>query len=178
VDLNHSRQLGHEAHVQFEFGRKDFRIISPLGYYRVVEYRPDWHAALGRAEVEPWWGAWEPLFLAGAAAVTILSLMLIWTVLATFYWLPLWVISFLEDRELNLRQSWRLAGAVLMPGALFFTFAIFCYGLRWIDLMMLGSLAGLHLLIGWVYLFISPLFLPKVSAVTAAKPNPFQAPPA
>jgi hypothetical protein len=176
VDLNHSHRLGHEAHVQLEFGRKDFRIISPLGYYRVVDYRPDWRTALSRTEVEPWWGAWEPLFLAGAAAVTILGLLVSWAILAALYWLPVWAISFLENRDLNWRESWRLAGAALMPGALFFTFAIFGYGLGWIDLMMLGSLAGLHLLIGWVYLFISPLFLPKTAGMTSPRQNPFQTP--
>jgi len=57
-----------------------------------------------------------------------------------------------------------------MPGALFLTFAIVGYGLHWLDLIRLGGLAGLHFLIGWIYLYISPLFLPRIAAIT---PNPF-----
>ncbi len=175
VDLDHGNRLGHEAHLQVEFGRRDLRIISRLGYYKVVEYAPDWQVDLSRTRIEPWWGAWESTFLAGAAAATLVGLLLAWAVLATLYCLPVRMITFIENRDLNLRQSWRLAAAALMPGALFLTFAIFCYALQWIDLMMLGSLAVLHILIGWVYLFISPLFMPKPPAAAANERNPFRA---
>ncbi|MDB6016567.1 MAG: hypothetical protein JWR19_1056 [Pedosphaera sp.] len=174
VDLNHSGQLGREAHLQIEFGREDLRVYGLLGY-QPVAYPPGWRFALNRPELGPSWGAWEPFILAGAAAGTVVGLMLTWTLLATLYCLPVWFITLFENRDLNLRQSWRLAGAALMPGALFLTVAIICYGLNLVDLIRLGGLASLHFLIGWAYLFISPLFLPKVSAATL-KPNPFVPP--
>jgi hypothetical protein len=175
VDLNHSGQLGREAHLQIEFGRRDFRVVSLLGY-RVLEYPPGWRIAFNRTELDPWWGAWEPGILAGAAVGTVAGLMVVWLMLATLYCLPVRLITFLENRDLNLRQSWRVAGAALMPGALFLTFAIFSYGLNLMDLIRLGGLAGLHFLIGWVYLFISPLFLPRLPAVAIVKANPFALP--
>lgn len=174
VDLNHSGQLARGAQLQVEFGRKNLRILSMFGYV-VIDYPPGRSMAFNRTELEPWWGAWEPAILAAAAAVTIIGLMAAWTALATVYCAPVRLITFLENRDLNWRQSWRLAGAALMPGALFLTFGIFCHGMGWIDLIQLGGLGGLHLLVGWIYLLISPLFLPRHSAAAAAKANPFAA---
>ncbi|MDB6112041.1 MAG: hypothetical protein JWR69_3791 [Pedosphaera sp.] len=176
VDLNHGGELGREAQLQVEFGRKNVRVFSLLGY-QIVEYPAGWRVAFNRTELGPWWGAWEPGILAGAAFGTVAGLMLTWTLLATLYCLPVRLITFLQNRDLNLRQSWRVAGAALMPGALFLTFAIFSYGLDLVDLIRLAGLAGLHFVIGWVYLFISPLFLPRIPALAGAKTNPFVPPP-
>jgi hypothetical protein len=172
VDLNHTSQLGREPHLQIEFGRDDLQIIGLLGHVS-IKYPPDWTVPFNRKELEPRWGAWKPAILCGAALATLVGLMLSWTVLATLYFVPVKLISFFENRDLRFRESWKLAGAALMPGALFLTFAIVGYGLHWLDLIRLGGLAGLHFLIGWIYLYISPLFLPRVAAVAAMKPNPF-----
>lgn len=174
VDLNHSGQLARGAQLQVEFGRKNLRVFSMFGYV-VIDYPPGWSVAFNRTELEPWWGAWEPAIAAAAAAFTMLSLMAAWTVLATVYCAPVRLITLFENRDLNWRQSWRLAGAALMPGALFLTFGIFCHGQGWIDLIQLGAVGGLHLLVGWIYLLISPLFLPRHPDATAAKTNPFTA---
>lgn len=172
VDLNHSGQLAREAQLQVEFGRKNLRIFSMLGYV-VIDYPPGRAVAFNRTELEPWWGAWEPAILAAAAAITILSLLAAWAVLATIYCAPVRLITFFANRDLNWRQSWRLAGAALMPGALFLSFGIVCHGLGWIDIIQLAGVGALHLMAGWIYLFVSPLFLRRHPSVTAAKANPF-----
>jgi hypothetical protein len=155
VDLNHSGQLGREAQLQIEFGRKNARIFSMLGY-EVIDYPPGWRMAFNRAELDPWWGAREPWLVAGAAAFTVVALLLTWTILATLYCVPVKLITFFENRDLRWAQSWRLAGAALMPGALFLTFGIVAYSLGVVDLIQFGSLVVLHMVIGWIYLFISP----------------------
>lgn len=172
VDLNHGGQLARDAQIQVEFGRRDFRVISMPGY-AVVDYPAGWRMAFNRTELDPWWGAWEPAILAGAAIAMLVGLMLVWAVLASLYCIPIRVITFFENRDLNWRESWRLAGAALLPGALFMTFGIICYGLNWIDPVQLAAITGLHMVVGWVYLFISPLFLPRHPAVVKMKSNPF-----
>jgi hypothetical protein len=172
VDLNHSGQLGRVPHLQIEFGRDDLQIIGLFGHVS-IKYPVDWTVPFSRKELEPRWGAWKPAILGGAVLATMLGLMLSWTALATFYFVPVKLISFFENRDLKLRESWKLAGAALMPGALFLTFAIVVYGLHWLDLIQLGGLAGLHFLIGWIYLYVSPLFLPRIAAIAAMKPDPF-----
>ncbi len=172
VDLNHSGRLARAAQLQVEFGRRDLRVISMPGYM-VVDYPAGWRIAFNRRELDPWWGAWEPGIAAGAALGTVLALLLVWTALATLYCAPVRLISLFENRDLTWGQSWRLAGASLMPGALFMTFGIVGCALNWIDLMGLGAMAGLHVLIGWIYLFLSPLFLPRHPAAAKIKPNPF-----
>jgi len=175
VDLFHSGQLGREAHLQVEFGQEDLRIYSLPGY-EVMEYPPDWTLPFNQAELEPWWGAWQPALLAGAAAMTALGLMLAWTLLAAIYCAPVRIVSFLENRDLSWTQSWRLAGAAMLPGALFLTAGVVCYTLGWMDLIRLGGMFALHFIIGWIYLFISPLFCPPRLEARALPANPFAAP--
>jgi hypothetical protein len=64
-----------------------------------------------------------------------------------------------------------LAGAALMPGALLMSLSIWLYGVGVFDLVKLCFAFGMHFLIGWIYLFVSPLFLER--AAPPAKKNPF-----
>jgi len=175
VDLYHSGRLGRESHLQVEFGKDDLRVYSLLGY-DVIDYPPGGNVAFNRTELEPWWGAREPFIAVIAAMLTVLGLMTSWTALATIYFVPVRIISFLENRDLSWSQSWRLAGATMMPGALFLVAGMVGYGLGWIDLIQLGAMWALHFLIGWIYLVIGPLFCPRSAVVKAAGANPFAEP--
>jgi hypothetical protein len=72
---------------------------------------------------------------------------------------------------LSLLASWKLAGAALLPGALLLSASLVAYGLGGCDLVQLCFAFGMHLVLGWVYLFISPLFLNR--ALPTEKNNPF-----
>jgi hypothetical protein len=172
VDLYHSGELGREAHLQLEFGQEDFRVYALPGY-EVYYYSPDWNYAFNRTALEPWWGAWRPWILIGALTSVVAALMISWTLLATIYCVPVRVLSFLENRDLNLRQSWLLSGAAMMPGALFLTMGIVGYTLGLMDLIRLGAVFGLHFVVGWIYLLISPFFCPRHPATKKEKDNPF-----
>ncbi len=172
VDLDHSGQLAGESQIQVEFGRRDLRVLLPPGPV-VVEYPAGWRIAFNRAELGPLWGAWEPALAAGAAALTVGGLLVIWAALAAVYCVPVRLITLYANRDLTLRQSWRLSGAALMPGALFLTFGMVVYGLGSMALAQLGVVWALHLVTGWVYLFVSPFFLPREPSVAAARGNPF-----
>ena len=170
VDLEHTGQIHSPAQVQIEFGRETVRVFSLLGY-REWNYPPGWIVAFNRTELEPLWDAWRPDILAIATGAIIVGLMLAWAVLATVYFFPVWLVCFFADRELNFRQCWRLAGAALLPGALLLAAAIAFYGLGALDLIQMSFAFGAHLVLGWIYLFISPLFLQRVSP--SEKRNPF-----
>lgn len=172
VDGKKTGDVRSPAHVQIEFNDDGFSVHSLLGY-REGKYPTGWVFEFNRRQLEPKWGAWRPMLVAGIFGVVLAGLMLNWTVLATIYFFPVWTIGFFLNRELNFRASWRLAGAALMPGALFLTAAISIYALGWLDLVQLGAAFGLHFLIGWVYLWVAPMFLPKISPVSSGKKNPF-----
>ncbi len=174
VDLFHSGKIGRAAHLQLEFGSEDLRLYSLLGY-QVYEYPANFSFHFNQPELEPWWGAWRPMFWIGAGILVVISLMVTWFALATLYCIPVWVVSFLLNRDLGLIQSWRLAGACLMPGALFLTFGIFCYSMQWLDLIHLGGIMALHFIVAWIYIVICPFFLPRVAAAAKAslQHNPF-----
>jgi hypothetical protein len=170
VDTNHSSQVHSPADVQVEFGRETVRVYSLFGYAEWT-YPPDWTIACNRTELEPMWGAWEPEWLAITVLAVVAGLMLVWAVLATVYFVPAWLIAFVLNRALDFRGSWKLAGAALLPGGLLLTVAIALYGLGGLGLVQFGFLFSLHFVLGWVYLLVSQVFLPRLEP--APKGNPF-----
>ncbi|HRT57005.1 MAG TPA: hypothetical protein P5038_10295 [Candidatus Paceibacterota bacterium] len=175
VDLDHTGQVRSPAHLCLELGRHDLRVYSLLGYLP-VSYPTRLWISLNRPAALPWWGAWMPVLLALSAALTILVLFLAWAVLATLYTLPVWLVGFYANRQLGLRASWRLAGAALMPGALFMALMILLHGLGAVDPLRLILALAAHLLIGWVYLWMSPLRVPHIPGADLSHSNPFATP--
>jgi hypothetical protein len=171
VDLDHGGEARSAAQVQVEFGRTDCKVFSLLGYVQGA-YPPGWTVAFNRTDLGPWWGAWAPAILAVVAGLVVGVLMLSWAGLATVYCLPAWLVGFFANRALSLPGSWRLAGAALMPGALFLCAAIFLYGWGALDLVRLAVATAVHLVMSWIYLIVSPLCSPRRPAA-AAKENPF-----
>jgi hypothetical protein len=172
VDLNHSGQIHSTADVQIEFGKDSIRIFSLLPGYSEISYVPDRVAPLNRTELEPLWGAWavEILFIA-AAALTV-GLLVSWWLLATIYFLPAWLLGFYANRDLNFRASWKLSGAALLAGALLMAAGVLLYDAGFLDLVSLGFVFAAHFALGWIYLFLSQLFLPRISEPSQKK-NPF-----
>jgi len=60
-----------------------------------------------------------------------------------------------------------------MPGSLLLALAILLYDFCLFDLVQLSFAFGMHFVIGWIYLFISLLFLKRTAP--ADKVNPFAA---
>jgi len=60
-----------------------------------------------------------------------------------------------------------------MPGALILALAIFLYGLGSLDLVRLLVAAGLHVIVGWIYLVAAVRAVPILSGETKAATNPF-----
>jgi hypothetical protein len=170
VDLDHSGALRSPADFQFEFGRDSLVIYSLFGEAE-LDYPNGYIIAANQREARPAWGAWSPDILALAAIGTFFGLLLTWAVLAVVYAVPVWLISFFANRDLTYRASCKLAGAALMPGAALMALSILFYDLAVFDLVQLCFAFGMHFVIGWIYLFVSPMFLDRVPL--ADKKNPF-----
>src|SRR5436190_3674295 len=172
VDTNHSGTLRSPAQIQIESGRNNLFFYSLTGY-REFPYSTKWNYAFIRAEVQPWWGAWQPPILWLAFGGTLLWCMASWTLLATIYFLPAWLAGFFANRDLTLRQSWKLAGAALMPGALVMIATILLYGFGAFDLVQLAAGAVAHIVAGWIYLIWGVWTSPKLPESVGAQKNPF-----
>jgi hypothetical protein len=170
VDVAHTGTLHSPADFQVEFGRQTVRFFSLLGELDLF-YPAGYTIAFNQPETSPVWGAWAPNILALTAIGTFFGLLLVWAVLATIYSGPVWLICFFANRDMNWRACWKLAGAALMPGAMLMSFSLVMYELRAFDLVQLFFAFGMHLVIGWIYLFVSPLFLNR--ALPVEKGNPF-----
>lgn len=175
VDLEHSGEIRSPAHVQVEFGRRNLVFRSLLGYEELA-YPALGTVALNRQKLGPWWGAWRPQLLGIVAVGVVVFLMITWFVLALVYALPLWVLTFFVNCDLRPVQCWRLAGAALMPGALLMAVGIVLYDFGIVDLVGLGFITAGHLVLGWLYIFICPLFLPRTVATQSRAKNPFAGP--
>jgi hypothetical protein len=172
VDLKHEGQARSPAHVAVELGERDIKVYSLLGYFE-GRYPSTWWLGFNRTEATPWWGAWVPPILGIVAILVIVTIMLCWSILATIYAGPAWLVGFFANRHLSLGGSWRLCGAALMAGCVLQTAAIFVYGLSILDLVRLVVAFALHFVVGWVYIWLSIRKLPLHPDAAAAKGNPF-----
>ena len=178
VDLDHAGSIASTAHLQVEFGRRDWQVRSLLGVLDVpslldTSYPQKKVITLTQSEAGPWWGAREPFLILLAMAGLVIYLMVSWPLLATLYTVPVWLAGFFSNRQISWGGSWRLAGAALMPGALLLSVSVVLYGLRVFDLVKLGFAFGMHLVVGVIYVFASPLFLPRNADVPPPAKNPF-----
>ena len=175
MDPEKARTLGTIADVRVQIQKQEITICSLFGCC-FFAYPKGWSVALDRTNLEPWWGAREFAILAAAAIATMLALILGWVVLATIYFAIVYLIAYVLNRDLTWGGGWRLAAAALMPGALFLTLGIVIYGLQGIGLVRLVMVFLLHFLIGWIYIFLAPVFLARADSVQALGRNPFGAP--
>lgn len=146
-------EVGQGADLEIQLRRTDFCAVSL--------FRPDWgmdfaygkgtSLNLSRSNLEPWWGAWRPMFLAGAGVGVVVILMAAWAALAAVYAFPAKFAAWIVDRKLSWRGAWKLTSASLMPGAVIMIMAHWLYTLQAVDLMGLAFLEVAHLIIGWVY---------------------------
>jgi hypothetical protein len=174
VDLEHSSKINSTADVQIEFGKETIKSSALLGYTE-IPYPPGQVFSFNRMELEPLWGAWRVEILFIAAAITTIGLLAGWWVLATIYFLPVWLLGFFLNRNLDFRASWKLSGAALLPGALLIAAAILLYDFCAVTLVQFGFIFGAHFVLGWIYLFVSLLFVPGIPAASP-KGNPFVPP--
>ena len=176
VDLDHSGDLRSPADFQFEFGTNTVIILSlfgPAEFDYPPDYAPNTFIPANRTDLRPIWDAWRPDLVGLVAVGTFVGLLVTWFILATVYCLPVWLIGFFANRQLGLLASWRLAGASLMPGAILFSCTLVAYELGVCDLLQFLYVFGLHFVVGWIYLFVAPMFLNR-GGPTPAKGNPFK----
>jgi hypothetical protein len=172
VDLQNEGQAHSPAHVEVVFCQKHFKIFSLFGFLQ-GDYPQGWRVAFNRIELEAWWGAWKLAIAIILTGLLLIGFLLVWSCLATIYCLPVRLAGFLKNRDLSLAGSWRLAGAALMPGALFLAGTIVCYGLGGVDLIRLVLGVIVHLVLGWVYLISGVLALGRNPEIIGLKENPF-----
>ncbi|MGD1087330.1 MAG: hypothetical protein ABR955_01205 [Verrucomicrobiota bacterium] len=171
IDPNHSGQIHSTADVQIEFGGETIRVFSLLGYAE-FQYPSGLIISFNRTELEPLWGAWTAEILLVAAAATVVGLLLGWAALATLYCLPVWASGHFTRRDLDFCASWKLSGAALMPGALLMAAVIFFYDFGALNLVQFSFVFGAHFVLGWIYLFVSLPFAPRLAPAPPGG-NPF-----
>ena len=117
VELIPNGSLGLSADLQLEFGRRELRSRSILGYL-AVPYPVDWVIPANRKQLEPWWGAWNWPVMGGLALGVFFGLQVLWWLLAVVYAWPVRLIAFYSDRQISLpgcASIQRLPGGLCLP---------------------------------------------------------------
>lgn len=171
ADTLHDGTIRSPAHLQVELGQRTWRVISLLGHLD-LPYPSGYTMPFNRVELKPLWGAWRPALLVGVALVGTFALLIVWVLMATLYTGPAVMIGFYTNRDLSTTGAWRLAGAALMPGCLVMIAGIVTYGLGWLEIVQLVAIVAAHFLVGWTYVVLAPLALPRLPKAQR-RGNPF-----
>jgi hypothetical protein len=159
--------------VRLEFRRWRVAVCSRLGCL-ALPYPKGTTVQFNQPELESWWGAWETMVYSITALAGVVGLFASWFILATLYCPIIRLYAFFKDRQLTVVGSWKLSAAALMPGELCIAAAFWLYGSGWIDFVRFLELWLLPLPLGWVYLFVSPLRLPRATDAPPGRGrNPF-----
>jgi hypothetical protein len=169
-----SDQIGQSADVQIQFRPTNFRVGSVFrpDWGWEFDYAPDLALNLSRSNLEPWWGAWNPIYLAGAGVAFVALLFVMWALLALIYTVPAKCAALFADRKLSWFGAWRMASAALLPGAILMAASTFLYGAWAVDLIGLSFLLVAHVLVGWIYVGGGVWACPRLQ-VNLLKRNPF-----
>lgn len=172
VDLDHSGQIRSITDLQIEFGAKSVRVFSLFGFAD-IPYPVDETIPFNQPDLDPLWKAWRAIILFFIAAAAVVLLLATWAIFATIYFLPVWLLGLLTNRDLSLRVSWKLSAAALLPGALLMIIGILLYAFGFLNLVSLLFVFFAHFVLHWLYLFFGLFFLPQSSASTPGG-NPFK----
>ena len=171
IDLEETGNTGQTADLQLELRRDYFQVCSLFGCGLFIY--PSNTIYIGRSTAEPWWGARQPIILALCGVITIVALLASWGTFTLIYAPVAKITAYFADRKLSFGESWRLAFAAQIPGALLMCLTIFFYGIQVFDFIRFLFFFALHFLVVWIYLFASIYSFPPKSATTPANINPF-----
>jgi hypothetical protein len=167
-------QIGQSADIQIQFRPTDFRVGTSFrpNWGWEFDYGPGTGLALGRSVLEPWWGAWRPVLLAGIGIGVVVIMFGIWALVAVIYTVPAKLTALFADRELSWFGAWRLASASMLAGAFLVVAGIYLYSAQVVDLVGLVFIWAAHVVMGWVHLFGGVWASPRLSP-KSVKQNPF-----
>ena len=165
-------RVGQVADVQVELSSRKWRIRSLLGFME-FDYPEGWRVDFDRHEIEPWWGARRQFAVAVIVVATLIAMPLLWAVVALIYAPLVKILALFGNRSLSFGGAWKLCSAALMLGAALMCAVIVVYGMQRLPLaVFLGGFA-VHLVVGWVYLLVSPFRVGKAGNLSGRSRNPF-----
>jgi hypothetical protein len=173
VDLDGNPARTSTSDLQLELVRDGARFHSLFGHV-TVPYPRGYRVMLDRMEFRAWWGAWRWPLLIVIGGTAFLALLAAWYLVAATY--AAWVrfFSFFADRLGTPSVCWRLAAAAQAPSAVLMGAAVFLYGLHRLSLVGLLFAIVVQLVVGWVYLVLSPFWLPRRPGTATRSFNPFR----
>jgi len=175
VLLSESRSTDLTSNIAVKFRKRSFDICSLFGCWTFT-YPRGWIIEFNRTDLEPGWGAWQPIITALVAIGGFLTQVFVGFALGFFYSPVPWIAALIKKRELTWLGSWRMCSAGTIPGTLVLVLSIGLYGVGVLDMLQFFVLAVLHLVLAWVCIAFAWHALPTAAPPLSRLPNPFKAP--
>ena len=151
---------------------EEIRFNSLLGYLP-IPYPLEARLSLTPSYFKAWWRAREALFTVLAFCLIAGALLSTWILLATLYFIPIAITNYFAERRNEFWATWRLAGSLLLPGALIMTLSILLYGFHLLGFLGLLVATALHIIIAWIYGLGSIKHIPRNPSFQGPGTNPF-----
>jgi hypothetical protein len=168
IDPNGDQKHGQLADCQIELRSESWVVGSLLGYmefpYSLQTFQ------FNRTKQIPWWGSRRPFLLIGISVSIGLTYGFICLLLGFVGILPSKAVAFFSDRQDGFGSLLRLSTAAWLPSGVLIAATGLCYALNLLPLMGFLIMIPIYCVTGWIYLFISPFFLPRT---VPSDRNPF-----
>lgn len=158
------------ADLQIVFAKDKLLLRSLLGWL-AIPYPKMFYFPLNLKELWTSWGAYKNSIIPAVFVISVFSLLLVWWMLAWIYSIPVSLIANILKRKVDAVGVFRISVMSQMLAAGIMAAGIVFYAYARIDLTTLCIIFAIHLPFAWIYLAITPFFLPKIPDETY---NPFK----
>lgn len=158
------------ADLQVVFCKEKLLLRSLLGWLS-VKYSESFNLPLNLKELWTTWGAYKNAIITAVLLITVCFLPLVWMTLGLIYKIPVALISKILKRKFELSGIFRISVMSQMLPAIIMCVGILLYAYGRIDLTTLLIIFANHIPFAWIYLIITPFYLPKIPEDTN---NPFK----
>ena len=143
--------LGQSSDLRIELRGQSLRFQGALGHLE-FPYPATWDVPLGRIPALAAWNSWRPYLSVASGIAVAIVLLAAWTLMASAYCIPAWLVAHVLGKRPTLAMAWRLSAASLVMGAVVGAAGIAAYASGIIRIPGLLASQVIHVPIPWVWL--------------------------
>jgi hypothetical protein len=161
VNPSNEEPIADSADLQVVFC-KDKLLLRSLFGWLTIPYPKSLNLPLNYNELWTVWGAYRTAIIPVVFFITSFFIPLVWITLGIIYKIPVALMSKVLKRKVDSKGIFRISTMSQMLPAAIMCAGILLYSFYKIDITTLLIIFAIHIPLGWIYLFITPFYLPKI----------------